>query len=397
MGISTRPLPGLALAGLCLLSLQSSPAAAQGIGGGFRSGGNPPGSGMMVPRVNPMPNQPMQGSPVGSLMTSPYGPAVGTIGTIGTSPYAPDNPAANPFYGSYILPDPYGGYLRGAADVTNANGRFLVQTQQALQIKEQTRTMMIDNRRKLFDEWLYERANTPTGEEERMRAQQQRLMRAMNDPTVNEISNGQTLNELLRQAQKIQAALGSRQGPTVPVEPFVLARLSLTTGRGNNNTALLKDEGNITWPSGLRDLLPAQESQELREAAQNSFRKAFDEVKAGGQPGPGTLRDFNMTLTRLQNMVRQNAIEMTTTNFVEARRFIDQLRGASQFLERPNAAEELGSSLRPQGKDVGEVVQFMSNRGLFFAPAGPGAEGAYTAMHRGLVSFITQASFASGQ
>src|SRR5437660_1338467 len=55
--------------------------------------------------------------------------------------YYPSSPY--PYYpGSYY--DPYGGYLSGAADVINAQGQFLVKTQQAYQMREQARQGLDD-------------------------------------------------------------------------------------------------------------------------------------------------------------------------------------------------------------------------------------------------------------
>ena len=73
----------------------------------------------------------------------------------------------NPYNPYYSGADPYGGYLNGMASVITSQGQYLINTQQAYQIKEQTRSAQLDNRRKTFDEWMYERANTPTLNEER--------------------------------------------------------------------------------------------------------------------------------------------------------------------------------------------------------------------------------------
>src|SRR5438132_1022105 len=50
--------------------------------------------------------------------------------------YYPTSPYAT--YPGYYA-DPYGGYLSGAADVINAQGQFLVNTQQAYRMREQVR------------------------------------------------------------------------------------------------------------------------------------------------------------------------------------------------------------------------------------------------------------------
>src|SRR5262249_35157400 len=58
-----------------------------------------------------------------------------------------------------------GGYLHGAAAVIDAQGRFLQSTQEAYLLREQVRVAQLDNRRRVFEQTQYERANTPTLEE----------------------------------------------------------------------------------------------------------------------------------------------------------------------------------------------------------------------------------------
>src|SRR5262249_53309293 len=70
-----------------------------------------------------------------------------------------------PYYPGYYY-DPYAGYLSGAADVINAQGQFMVSTQQAYLQREQVRQARLDNRRRAFDEYLYERERRPTQEDE---------------------------------------------------------------------------------------------------------------------------------------------------------------------------------------------------------------------------------------
>jgi hypothetical protein len=373
MGISAKRLGRAALVGVCIFGLGMTASDAQMIGGGFHAPGAPNAPAGAGQRAMPTPVAPTPtGSPFGTLMTSPYGASPVPAGSMTSTPYGPDAGAAGATpYGAYILPDPYGGYLKGAADVINANGKYLIQTQQAYQIKEQTRS-----------------DRTPTGEEERNRAQQQRLIHALNDPLVTEIWNGQTLNELLTRARQLQTTAGSRQLPLVPVDQAILARLSVTSGKGNSSSALLKNDGNLTWPTGLRDLVPEAESARLRKQAQTYFKKAYEETKAGGHPGAGTLREFRSTVDQLQALVKQNSLDMTTTVYGEARRYLEDLRKAATVLDGVDAGDVLANGLRPQGGNVAEVVQFMSNKGLLFAPAGPGEESAYTAMQRMLAVYI---------
>ena len=65
-------------------------------------------------------------------------------------------------------------------DVERARGRG----------REQVRQGRIDNRRRSFDEYLYERERRPSQEDERERARLENLRRSRNDPPITEIWSG---------------------------------------------------------------------------------------------------------------------------------------------------------------------------------------------------------------
>jgi hypothetical protein len=90
-----------------------------------------------------------------------------------------------------------GSYLRGASSVIDAQSRFLTSTQQAYLLREQVRAARLDNRRRVIQQYQYEKANTPTLEEQREFRRQQEFWRSWNDPPMTEIWSGRALNNLL--------------------------------------------------------------------------------------------------------------------------------------------------------------------------------------------------------
>src|SRR5437868_12240953 len=71
--------------------------------------------------------------------------------------------AQNP-YATYapLYESPYGGYLRGGAEVIRAQGQFLVQKQQAYSMYTEDQRNRIKLRRERVEQWLWERENLPT-------------------------------------------------------------------------------------------------------------------------------------------------------------------------------------------------------------------------------------------
>src|SRR5438045_363321 len=64
--------------------------------------------------------------------------------------------------GGFYDTNPYGSYLRGAAEVIRAQGLFLIQEQEAYKLYQDYRAAKIEVRRKQLEQWLWERENLPT-------------------------------------------------------------------------------------------------------------------------------------------------------------------------------------------------------------------------------------------
>src|SRR5438132_13502727 len=105
--------------------------------------------------------------------------------------------------------------------------------QQSAWMVEGVAQARLESRRRTFDQWLYERANRPTLEDERERVQQKELQRSRNGPPLAEIYSGQALNHLLREFQKLHGR-GSRGAPA-DLDEDVVRHINLTTGAGGGH------------------------------------------------------------------------------------------------------------------------------------------------------------------
>lgn len=369
-----------AIVGLATLGLTVGEAAAQGfkVGGGTTPAGGvkaymPAGGGFNYSAYG----APGGGAGYGSLLTSPY---MASMTSSGGSSYG-DN-GYSPFgYGNYIMPDPFSGYLRGTADVINAQGKYLVSTQQAYLMKEQVRAAQIDNRRRIFDEWLYERANTPSLNDEREKQIREEVRRSRNDPPLPEIWSAKALNDLLSDAQKLQ---GKRiTGPNVPLDEEVLKKINFTKGDGSN-FGLLKNDGKLTWPLALRGM---DGTRELREDLQAAVSKAYGEAKEGKNVDPNTLQKIDDYTTKLNGMLVKNVGSVPFAQYSEAKSYLKQLDDATKVLKKGDAGEFINGNFTPKAATVGELVDFMSRKGLQFAPATGNEQAAYLAIHKALVNY----------
>jgi len=303
--------------------------------------------------------------------TSPYGPTPG----YSTNPYSP---YVSP-YGGYV--DPLGGYLSGAANAINALNTYQKGRQEAALLREQVYQARIDTRRRQFEEMMYYRANTPTLQEEREKSLAVEIRRAQTNPTMTEVWSATSLNHLLDHARKLQVA-GSR-GQTVAIEPDVLKKINVTSGKGGN-IGLLKNEGQLSWPQ----VLQGSAYEEPRKRIEQVLPRAIQEA-AFGKTDPGTLQNMTNDLDKIQLQLAKDVFDLPPTQYIESMRYTKQLHEALKALRDPEIGNYLGRSPKfaAKGQNAGAVIKYMAENGLKFAPAVAGDESAYIALYNALVAY----------
>jgi hypothetical protein len=315
------------------------------------------------------------GNPYASLTSTGAGYAGGIAGAPygGSSSYSPYN------YNS----DPYAGYLRGSADVLKAQGQFVVDVQQSKQKKEQAEQAKIDTRRKLFDEILYERMHTLSFAERQEKIAALRLRRSQSTASVTEVRSGQALNILLKDLKKLH---GRRShGPQIDLDPKILKQINVV-GAGRGNIGLLRNEGQLTWPLGLRDLKPTDLAHAIRITLE---KKAFIAVRqaANGEVDTGLLKDLAANIKKLHKLLARNVNELPTNQYLEAKRYLNNLDEAITALASPDVANYFNGTWVAKGKTIQDLVSYMTNQGLDFAPGVSGDEAAYQALYSALAAY----------
>jgi hypothetical protein len=317
-------------------------------------------------------------TPTLGVATPAFNPYVGT-GMLwnGSGLSADGSWYPNPYMYSY---DPWGGVFSGWADIINAQGRFMVNREQSFGIREQTRQAKIDTRRRLFDEWLYERANTPSLEDLREQDLRMARRRALNDPPFTEILAATSLNTLLDHLKMAQG--GGARGTNVALDEDTLRRINVTSGAGGN-IGLLKNDGFLQWPIPLR----AEEFNTEREAITKALPKLVEAASTSGRVDAGTLVETQKSLDKLNERLSDKVGDLGTAQFIESKRYVNFLNQALQALSNENIANYFNQKFSAKGKTVAELVKHMSEKGLRFAPATPGDEAAYRALHQALANY----------
>jgi hypothetical protein len=304
--------------------------------------------------------------------------AAGALSTnYGGSPYDTGN------YGYPYLPyyDPYGGtVLRGVADIVGAQGKFAVDIQQSKLTREQRRQAEIDTRRKLFEEWQYERANTPSLEDLRDQDRKLARRRALNDPPMTEIWSGLALNTLLDHLKTLQG--NGARAPSVAIDEETLKRVNVTSGSGGN-VGLLKNDGYLNWPLPLK----GEEFADERSAIDKDLPKLVQQASTNGRVDAGTLTATKKNLESLHDKLARNVGDIGTTQYIEAKRYLNFLNDAMRALGNDDVANYFNQKFAAKGKTAAELVKYMGDKGLKFAPATPGDEAAYRALHQALAIY----------
>jgi hypothetical protein len=316
-------------------------------------------------------------------VTTPYG---GGGGGYGNSPYYM-------FYGPYF--NPANGNLYGAAAVIDASGQYMTSVHQAYLMREQVRREKLENRRRIFDQWLYERNNTPTNEDERERFQRLALRRAQNDPPTPEILSARALNDLLLDAQKLQGK--GVKGPDIPLNDGLLTQINFVPkGKVAANAGLLKNyklKGRLGWPEAFQS--PAFSKD--RELMDSLAKDAMNQAAQNGQVDFGTVTEMRNVADRLRQglsvAIRREGLPPTP--YAQASNFLSALNSSIRALSDPDAKSFFDGKHVPQAANVGDLVRDMTGRGLEFAPATTGEDSAYVALHRLLSNYDTLANASS--
>lgn len=282
-------------------------------------------------------------------------------------------------YNNFMM-DPGYGYLSGASQVISSQAEFMKAQQETNLTREQVKQAKLDTQRKTFDEWRYEQANQPTAEEQRVRRENAELARMRNNPPSVDIWSGDAMNTLLFDLIKLQGMMGP--GPTVMVAPDVLPKISVTDGK-SYGSGLLKDGGKLTWPYSLEyDFFVSS-----RKKMDQLMGTAMGQLMSGQRPAPRVIQDMLATEDVLRADLKDHIRDLTPSQGVEARRYLNDLHETIRTLQDPNAANFASGKWSARGENVAELVMNMSRDGLKFAPARPGNEVAYNSLYQSMVQY----------
>jgi hypothetical protein len=93
----------------------------------------------------------------------------------------------------------------------------------------------------------------------------------------------------------------------------------------------------------------------------------------------------------MTTQLNRQVARVASNEWIEGKRYLDQLQSAVQALQDPSAANYFNGNWSAKGNTVAELVNYMAQNGLRFAPATTGDEGAYQALYRQLADYSNAA------
>lgn len=323
-----------------------------------------------------------------ALATSPIGnPYLSGSAALSSSPYSLSTAGGSGYTPSYspygYAQDPYSASIQGLASLTSATGKYYVDVQRARILREQSRQAALDTTRKRIELEAWYETVRPTAPKMLAREQANALDQARMGGSDARIWSGQDLNTLLKNIQK-QGTSQLKNGSNVPLEEDTLKSVNLTSGATTGNVGMLKDGVKLTWPQALDD---QKTTAEARKRLARDLRSAVDLIKDGETvEGTDVWRTINSDFKTIKDKLSDSADELSMSQYIEAKRYLNQLEAAIKLLSDKNAKKYF-NTWTAKGKNVAELVSHMTKEGLKFAPATPGDEASYNALYTALRSF----------
>ncbi len=197
---------------------------------------------------------------------------------------------------------------------------------------------------------------------------------------LSSILSGVALNALLKEVQKVPPEPG--RPPDVPFDEAVLRKINL--GRQGGSARLLRSAVSLQWPAALQE----DGHRKDRLALEQLFHEAARQARATGRVAPEALRDGRDAYQRMVTRLTDHINEMTPTQYIEAKRFLNQINEALAALGRPDVAKYFNGDYDAKGMSLGDLVRHMTKNELGFAPALEGDEIAYLALHHAFVLYL---------
>ena len=111
---------------------------------------------------------------------------------------------------------------------------------------------------------------------------------------------------------------------------------------------------------------------------------------SGGQVNADVLTRLNNDINQLSSLLLAVVNSMSFNDYVDGKNFIGQLSQAVTVLKQPDVAKYFNDTYSARSDNVQQLVAYMTQNGLQFAPAVAGEDAAYDALYEALLAYTLQ-------
>jgi len=215
-------------------------------------------------------------------------------------------------------------------------------------------------------------------QEERERIHQIELAWSQGELSELETQSGAALNILLADLRDMQSR--GIQTSDISLDQETLRHINVLMGRSNGNPGLFKDNGRLSWPLVLR----SPGFQRERDLINSLAPQVIEQARQGRVTNLGELAEAVHTI---QGRLYARIHDISAPEYIGAKRFLTQLADVIKLLYQPDAGKYFDQTYAARGKTAGELVRYMTQMDLRFAPAAQGDEPAYRALHQILAAY----------
>jgi hypothetical protein len=180
------------------------------------------------------------------------------------------------------------------------------------------------------------------------------------------------------------------QGAPVTIPSSAIKGLNLTIGgAGKSSIGMLGKPGPLQWPLALR----GPQQKKLDKLIPAAVEATKDDTLT-----PKQLKEIRTEMKSMREDIRKQyqREEIETSSYSLGLDFFHSLEDSINALERPDAKKQLAGSYTPKASNVQELVDYVTENGLSFAPAIPGNEPSYQVVHDACVRYVRTAESSAG-
>jgi hypothetical protein len=194
------------------------------------------------------------------------------------------------------------------------------------------------------------------------------------------INSGQAANELLTELKGFQKQ--GIAGPPVALDTKMLQLVNLT--KSNGHIGYLRNADKLEWPTVLQGANFATDRKQITALLLEASKQAQK-----GKVDAKVLEDLGKVLNDLNQLLKDQITEVTASQYIEGKRFLINLGMTVEVLQDKACQEyfAIAKELPTKAKTVTDLVRYMTEKNLKFAPCLPGDNATYRDLYQAMDAY----------